>query len=294
MLTGDYAHTLDRVRFRTQNNSITLPREYEAVRMVNIDNIPAPIVSTTYDFISSGPGEWSWDQCDKLVYQGTFPTFFDPPTDEDYPCRLWAASTHADDATITLQYQARSPNGAEILDPASGSPLLPLSVNHWTGGVEGTLTGSLAGYGDYEVHKLLTLRLPTGRKGYVSLFAYHVSDGKMWFLGKYHPSETMPGYRRYRLPVSDKDNGRYVNCLCKKQFIPAMLDTDILLIQDLDAIKNMVQAIEAENVKDINGSMAYKTMAVERLKSRQSDETRGQKFQFAAVDTMASSGLSLL
>ena len=278
---GDYGNTIDQVRYFTQNNSITLSREHVAARMVNICGTPVDIRSRAYEFVKSGPGEFNWDQCAKLIDQGMKPTFFDVPT--DYTCHLYAVSTSPADTTLSLTFTGRASNGAEILT-STGSPLQTLAIDAWDVGSEGVLSHTVSSYSTDSVHKLSSIRLPEGRKGYVSLYAIEPSTQRMWFMAKYHPAEATPGYRRYRLPVFCPDNGMQVHCLCKKQYIPATAGTDVLLIQNLDAIKLMVMSVEAENNRDINGAVAMKQLAMSGLYDQESNENRGIQFNFVCTD----------
>jgi len=275
--TDDYQHTLDQVRYFTQNNSITLSREHVAARMVDICGTPVDICSQAYEYVQSGPGEYQWDQLPKLIDAGTYPVFFDPPT--DYTTYLFAASTSVDDASLSITYTGKTTGGADILT-STGANRQTLAIDSWVADAEGTLDHVITLISDTPVPNITSVVLPAGRKGYVSLYAYEATTGRMWFLAKYHPSETIPGYRRYRLPVFCPDYGMQVHCLCKKQYIPATSGDDILLVQNLDAIKLMVKAIERENVNDINGAVAFQQLAIAQLQTQQGNESRGIRFNF--------------
>lgn len=277
--SGDYAHMVDQVRICTQNDSITLPREHIAVRLVNMNGTPVLLESQAYEFLEAGPGEYTWDQCQKLADAGTHPAFFDLPTDQTV--RLWAASTSVDDSTLSITFRGRTSTGSEILTDA-GSPLQTLIINSWDSGVEGTTSADIGNYSTMDVHKLVSVHLPAGLKGYVSLYAYDTVSKSMWFLSRYHPAEVTPGYRRYRLPRSCED-GLMVHCLAKKQYIPATLGTDILLVQNLDAVKQMVMGIERENAGDVNGAMAYKQMALGNLAVQNVNEHKDERFTINMV-----------
>lgn len=289
--SGDYNHTIDQVNLCVENNSIALPREYGAVRLINMDGTPVTVESRNYQFVSNGPGGSTWDQLPKLIDVGMFPTFFNVP--RGYVVNLWAASTSVEDQNKSITFRARSSNGAELLS-SQGESALSLPIQSWVAGSEGTFSQEItsAMCSDDAVASLSSIELPEDLQGYVSLYAVEMTTQRMWFLSKYHPKELRPGYRRYRLPLTCTD-GILVECLCKKTYVPATLLTDILLIQNLDAIKNMVIAIERENKGDVNGSAAYAQIAVGNLQLQQRNESKGERFTVNHVGHSAAYNVAL-
>ena len=280
LLSGDYNHTMDQVRYFTQNNSITLSREHVAARFVNMCGAPMDIRSRAYEFLQNGPGEYQYDQLAKLIDAGTHPVYFDPPV--GYTTHLFAASTSPEDISLSITFTGKKEDGSELLTSA-GSVRQILAIDAWVEGAEGTLDHAITLTSDNPVPEITSVTLPAGRKGYISFYAYEPTTSRMWFLAKYHPSETNPGYRRYRLPVFCPTDGVPVHCLCKKQYIPATSGEDILLIQNPSAIKAMVKSIEQENIGDVNGAMAYQQIAVGQLQTQQGNENRGIKFNFVCA-----------
>jgi len=264
--TDDYNFTLDRIRFFTKNNSITLPREYVAARMVGMDGTPIPLDSIAYEFLEAGPGLCRYEQLTKLVDEGTgFPVCFDVPPEGTW--YLLAYSTATADTTKTIRVTSRHP-----------VPAFDLPINRWAS-TEGVGISDPAISTD-PCASVKALVLPDGLEGYITLYAYDPTTFQHYFLSKYHPDERAPGYRRYRLPRFDRENGVSVQLLCKKQYLPATLVTDVLLIQNLSAIKLMVMGIEQENNRDVNGAIAYQQLALGQMQKQQSNESRGIRFNF--------------
>jgi hypothetical protein len=87
----------------------------------------------------------------------------------------------------------------------------------------------------------------------------------MYFLGKYHPDETMPSYRRYKVLGADYATVRRIDLLCKIRYVPVIRDDDVLLIQNLDAIKTMVMAIREENAGNIQAALMLEEKATAQL-----------------------------
>ena len=267
---GDHAHTLDQVNFFTKQNSITLPREYEALRLANMCKTPVPITSQAYEFVSSGPGQCDWNKLPQLIDLGTgFLTQWDIPggtTD-------WRLLAYGFDNDKTLSWKGKRADGADFI----GAQTLP--INKWDG-TTGAIAGMPTGYSEEPVARITGIQLPTGLSDYVSLFAYDVTTHQMYNLSRYHPSEILPSYRRFRLPWYDATNGVCVSLLCKKRYLPATSLDDELLVQNLSAIKLEVMAIESETSRDVNGAVAYSQLAERQLQRQQSNLNKGVRMEF--------------
>lgn len=276
---ADWDQTQRRVRLFVSNGLITLPREFESARVIAVDRKPVTILPTHYHYIESGPGvEMAGEHyggVDIMDAGSGWPTFFDIPDSENGSgYYLFAASTAATDADLTMLVQARGTNGAQILQ-TSGAPGIVLPVTVWSG-AEGVLSGLPAApyLSSLAVTHIDSVSLPANQKGYISFYAVNPTTHEMFFLSKYHPDEVVPGYRRYGIlsPASD-DPVRAVDMLCKVRYIPATRDEDVLLIQNPDAIKTMVMAIREENAGNIQVSVALEEKANGQL-ARQLTNTR--------------------
>jgi hypothetical protein len=280
--TDDPQYTLDQVNVFTLYNSVTLPREYIAARLATICGYPVDLKSQAHELVATGPGKFNWDRLSCLVDEGRALTQFDIPGTGG-PWYIVAYSTSADDATKTISFRARTSDGAEVLTSA-GSPVQSLAITQWAGGVEGTMSPAPTAYFPTALRKLTGIQLPSGLKGYVTLLAYDPVNKYFTHLSKYHPSETTPSYRRYRLPVFNSTDGQCVTLLCKKQYLPATSLDDVMLIQNPDAVKMMVMSLESENSKDLNGTVAFKQLAVNQMREQMSNESRGIRFDFVGYD----------
>jgi len=283
--TDDMNFTLDQVRIFTRNNNIALPREYTAARLVTIDSAPVGISSQAYEYIASGPGKCIWDQLPKLIDEGVgHCTFFPVPTDTTD----WYLIALGTDVGKSISWRGRADDGTEIL--TAGSAVNSLEISKLTDGT--SIDTSALHQSAVPVRKVTGIALPDGRLDYVSLYAYDPTTHQMYFLSKYSPSEKTPGYRKYRLPRWDSTNGVYVELLCKKQAIPATSLNEVLLVQDLDAIKEMVMSIEQANKGDVNGAVAHAQLAQQQIQLTQSNENKGIRFNMVVMgDNVYSSNL---
>ena len=275
--TDDFNFTLDQLRIYTKGNSIALSREYIAARLITMDDYPIPIDSQAYEYIASGPGKCIWDQMAKLVDEGKgHPTFFEISQD---PATDWYLVAFSTDTQLSLTYRARANDGTEVM--TGTSPFNTLGINAWKS--EGMVENVGLQISAVPVRKVTGISLPDDRTAYVSLYAYDPTTHNMHVLSRYAPSEKTPGYRRYRLPRWDSTDGIRLDILCKKQHIDAVSLEETLLIQDIDAIKHEIIAIERGNVLDVNGSVAYSQLAQRQLQQTQSNENQGIRFNIVVM-----------
>lgn len=278
------------VRFFTRKDFITLPREVERIKRYDMDRISAPLFSPAYEFVSGGWGELDLGDGlpgKYLVDMGNqHPTMFDLPSldwvegdSNDEPefssFKLAAFSTEVADAALKLRI-----HGVNEKNESLGSPLpgIELAINRWHGGMEGEILMDLASAGaenivlsEASVRDIERVTKPE-TSGFVSLYTYDEDTHQMYFLSKYHPQETNPRYRRYRITAPDFTNGSSIYALCELGFTPVSEMADVLLVQNLDALKMMVMAIELENERDFQAAKAYEADAYRLI-----DEQRGSE-----------------
>jgi hypothetical protein len=296
MHKANWSGTVARLRFATYNNTITLPRGALAVLDVDIDLSPRRVFGGSYEFLENGPGELQpldGYGKDLLDLGDGYPTFFDIPTGQN--CQLVAFSTAREDIGKQLTLWGYKDHNMEVL--TNGVPGETLTIGWWKGGVEGSIqlntmpTLSVSSYNQITaVQKPVTV-------GYISLYTYLppatpsvAEDNRMYFLAKYHPEETQPGYRRYRITMPDTDNGSNVLCRVKMRFEPLSHDTDILPIQNIDALKAAVIAIREENDKNGASAKEYWTSAISMLNDQLSDSKDGAEPTLQVTDQFALAG----
>jgi len=262
--TDAAAYTTKRARFCMSNsNTLTLPREFAGiVSNPVIDCVPRRVFGFHYETLENSVGDLG--VCggygpDLLDLGPGYPTFFDIPSDA--PRYLTAFSTEASDTDKTIYLRGKDVGWAEIYTEGSLGESLP--INKWTHGTEGLINVSLNPVvtSVNKFNEITSLQKPV-TDGFISLFTYEPDTHQLYFLCKYHPHETVPGYRRYRLSCPNFTSGNNVLVNVRLAYVPAVLDTDPLLIQNLDALKLMAQSIRAENATDINGSIALEAKAV--------------------------------
>lgn len=237
---------------RSANPYITLPRT--VARLINMDycRYPVRIQNEFYEFLEAGIGLQSavGSPCNpncavpESFDRGQFPTFTDMTagtvlrfylTDVlDVGRRVLVQGTDTNDSTVysldgTVQVQGI------FVDLTSPFVDVPFAMN--------TLTG---------LQKDVTI-------GPVQVWEVDQTTGAQTLISTMEPSEEVAGYRRYflnGLPTACCENPQVqtpivqVTAMAKLAFLPVVADTDYLLIQNLQALKEECQAVRFGEMDD--------------------------------------------
>jgi len=244
-------------RIFTCNNHIGLPREIEKIVGFNIDGAPASVFGRFHECIESGPGRLTghYNSPEKhLVDMGNnFPTLHSWRNDREY--YILAVSQENDDFGQEIQLFGIDERNDQI--HTDGIPGLTIPIMRWKDGVLGSMGPRSQWQYSRIPFKRLDYVIKPVTKGHVTLMAYNPSavatavdttaptDLMLQFLSRYHPDETKPNYRRYKIQGATCCNA--IAALCKMAYYPAKHMTDVLLIQSMPALKNMIQAITLSN-----------------------------------------------
>jgi hypothetical protein len=84
-------------------------------------------------------------------------------------------------------------------------------------------------------------------KGTVTISS--VTSGTPTVLSVYEPSETNPIYRRYKTGtmVAREDGKPWLRCICKRRFVPAVAETDLIWPDNIGALKHALIAVRLED-----------------------------------------------
>lgn len=249
MQEANWQHSLAKIRVCTYNQCLTLPRNVETVLKVDFGVTPANTFSQAYEFLSGGPGLIACGNntaYNDLIEEGDgYPTFY-PIGDTEH--NLIALSTDSADQNVEIRVRGINELGMDI-SPDTPGEMIP--IMQWKSGEEGRINyNRMSGFvSDNKFQKVISIHKPV-TKGYISLFSYDEDTDNMWLLGKYHPDETVPGYRRYRITASTMTECESVTMLVKLKHVPFEDDTDILPIQSLTAYKYMCRYIHQTDYGD--------------------------------------------
>ncbi len=247
---GSWAKMVFNVNSLT-NPYITLPRT--VARIINMDycRFPVRIQNEFYEFLEAGIGLQSgtnptcnWPCASPETYdRGLFPTFtdFTPGkiirlylTDAlDVGRRVLVQGTDANDQIVYSLDGVVQVQGL-FLNLTSPFVDMPFTLN--------TLTG---------LQKDVTI-------GPVQIWEVDATTGEQTLISTMDPTEEVSGYRRYFLHglprnCCETNTGTttvQVTAMAKLAFIPVVADTDYLLIQNLQALKEECQAVRFGEMDD--------------------------------------------
>lgn len=243
-----------RARFKAFDDQITLPSNLACIlgatpiRDVDSDEdgtsiVPYDIYSIYHEFLNSGPGNPASERLFGLVDLGdNFPTFLDPSG----TFYLKAYSTTAETAK-TLLLKGLNEDGKQI----------------YTAGVEGvslSLTTSPGNTTSQAFTMLSSWQKSAATTGVVRIYSVDVTTAEETLLVVIPPGKITSGYHRYRVP--DSDWGDTVECLCKRAYVPAVADNDLIIPGHLGALKLGMMSLTYEERNDMKNADIYMDRAI--------------------------------
>jgi hypothetical protein len=245
---------LRHVKMTLRGSYLTLPRCFDRILKARIDGARSTgVYSVWYEFLSSGPGPENMSSLD-LVDSGEVCTQYDPPEDSAGYYMI-AFSDSLEDAGKEVFIRGLTPTGAEVRGPydAVGETLK----------LSGTAGTAIKSFGLFTM--ITNVRKPA-TVGYVFLAAVSPTDGKVYHLASYGPTETSPSYRRYQINGLgyDEQDAAFtadLKALVKMRPVPITHDTDFLLVSNRACLKAMCQAIYYYDKGDAERGAAYEVIA---------------------------------
>lgn len=267
---GDWPNVVDRYHIVSLSGEITLPTFLDRIMQINVRGVPQVIASPWFQFVAYGPGteedqqglgRW-WCDSGMILDRGEFPTKVDvPAADGPWKLRVYADVLEADGAYCTIQ--GLNPDGEIVRTEVDDA---------WINGEQVSLsdgTGS-AMHETVEEFSSVTVFTKPATNGYIRLKAWNgITEVD---LAAYLPSDTDPSYHRYfsewldNLNAADDSPLRVVRGRCRKRFVPAVEDTDPLIISNLPALREMVIAIWKRDSDDQENYLLHKGTAVDLMK----------------------------
>lgn len=258
MNRGDFAGTVQPINVCVRSGWIVWPRYVGKIRRVMFCNIPAPIRDIGWDFIEKAAYDSYVGSTLSLTNWGKSPIYNDVPVG-DRLIRIYidAAIDVGKTATIfgvdnggqalrTLNIDGTYSDGLTIAaaKPFASSPIYVRSISR-------------------------VVKQPT--EGKMWMAAYNPVSNLMVDLAFYEPSETNPDYLKTWL-VGCCSTIKSVVALVKLKFIPVVHDTDLVLIQNLHALKLMIQAGDYESAGNRDLARQYEADAIRELNCELEDE----------------------
>lgn len=266
---GKWYNMKERYCFCAYDGCVTLPRNLESILAIHIDKQPVRIQSQWYEFIDSGAGIDDCNCCgiNSPIDRGNVSLFRDICGDKYI--RVYCDVN--EDTTSRILIKGYDTDGNRVMTNYMGS---------WIDGEYISLAPPYPKVST-KVYSSIETVIKDVTKGYVRLYQYDATTATQSAIAIYAPDEEYPVYRRYKIPslsynceTGATDNPSQVTLLAKKRFIPAVNDTDDLLITNIGALKNMIIAIVKEENGEEQSAQNYENRA-ERILNEELKNYRG-------------------
>lgn len=270
MIRGDWSGTLIGIYACAARGCVVWPRYVGHIRKLNVCNAHIPIRSIWDQFIDDYHSA-AWQSClgprAKMVAQGKSPAYKDIYGDGRY-VRAYTAVQADIGKTLTIFGVDNNNQPLRTCDPVT---------NLWTEGVKLTLVGAPNFYAQTAMFvRRIDRVLKDMTQGDVRLYAFNNATGLLEDLAVYQPSETNPDYVRYSLSLFNGatccGDSQGVSALVKLKFVPVLVDTDIVLIESLRALKFMIQSLKFSEAGDDENATSFEKKAIRELNLKEADD----------------------
>lgn len=284
---GDFMGSVEDIFVCVTQGCVVMPRYVGKVRKINVCNQAIEVQNGWWRFMRSNqvPMHWQqwWGQGCNLQDRGQTAVFQDIMGDGRY---IRAYPRCQADVGKTLQFFGTDNNGqALVTQNPDGS---------YSDGITLTLAFPFASSSvpvrkvDYVIKEVT--QLP------VDCYAYNASADVLEELAHYDAGETKPMYARYHLGIHWPNCGTgsiQPNCCATKRgvlvrtklaMIDARVPTDILPLDNLEAVEMMIQSIKAQEAGDFAVSKQWEAAAVKEGNLEINDAVPDD--QFAAANNV--------
>ncbi len=272
---GDWPTIIDRLKFSITNCTFVLPSDYDRMLYCTVNDIPQQMQSPWYEFVGYGlellntvstPNENSFldSRLSGVLDKDAVATFRDIPSDgvTRYPRVYGRVDERVAGVRPNIIIQGYDVDGNWITsdDGAGGR----------RDGVAVEINGDTAPYWIQSTQSFsyVTAISKPITKGNVLLYAATNDGATQDYVGQYAPYDETPFYRQYSIP-SLRTNSTQPRCVlarCRRRFVKITRDADWLLISNLPALENMLQAVYYGQSGDPDNYVKYKLLAIDLLK----------------------------
>jgi hypothetical protein len=272
---GDWAGTVVPIFTCVTKGCIVWPRYVKEIRRINICSKRfAPVQNMWWDFIPFDTRcQWT-DQnwfpfCGPLVTVTTQPRvpLFQDIQGDGRTVRAYPSTPLDNNKTVTL-----------FGEDTNGQPLITQGAGAWSMGIKLQLQAPYA-------ETLIQVRridrvIKDETQGPVRLYAWNVASAVLEDLAYYEGSETNPSYLKSQINgpcCNDCGTTFGVIALVKLGFVPVKHDDDLVIIDNLEALKNMIMAIRSEEAVDFENAASYEARAIRALNLDLADRDEGEQ-----------------
>jgi hypothetical protein len=275
---------LHRYQVCVHEGCITWPRHIASIISAAVCGAPVTIRTEWFEFLESGYGfRCCPDVCDSPLIDRGSAVLFRDVTQPGRKLRLFSDRTEG--AGLQMGIMGWDDAGRWVRSQDSFGAWRD---GEWinvpqSGGASTTTTTTF---------KAVTNIIKPKTNGTLGLYQVE-STGELRALGFFEHDETRPVYRRSFLPsgcavacdgTSGSCAGIAVTVLARREFLPASADTDWLIIANLSALKNMMQAIQSEERREAQMAGFYEAKARDIL-DREASHYLGNPVQPLRMET---------
>lgn len=271
MAGNDWFSTLQRVEVCIDENCIAWPNFVGKVRALNICKRSMLVQGIWYSFLPFRPGmcnpRTAFQSALVVENQGLVPTFRQIRCGVTWYVRLYIERQADIGKTVTI-YGIDSHGQVIRTKKADGT---------YSEGVVLTATKTFASTA-FTVRRIDRVSLQEGFVGNSRLYGYDADADLLHDLALYEPGMTEPAYVFQKIIGgsccigNQSCNGfKSVEALIKLNDDPLLLETDILQIQNIEAIKQMIQAIRKEEAGEFDAYRERKNAAISEMNSTEKD-----------------------
>jgi hypothetical protein len=289
MNEGEFPNVVDRWHIVATDGHLVLPSFLDRLMQINIKGVPQTISSPWYQFVAYGPGtpsdcpqpEFGRFWCDERMIEdwGEFPTQVRlPETGGPWNLRVYTAVnedilTNGTGVPPTCVLQGTDGSG-QVIRMSNGT-------SDYTNGEAVAMDFAQSFTQTTQQFSTLTTFTKPVTRGPIKLTAW---DGVTeTVLANYLFSDTTPSYHHYfshwlktlTQLTSGPGQPQVVRARCRKRFVPVAQDTDVLIISNLPALKEMVIAQWKRDADSLQSYMAHKQTAIS-LMNKEADAYRGK------------------
>lgn len=271
---GKWAGTMQPIRFWAFSDEVvTLPRQFVSALAVKFikDGCrqAASIQNQWYSYMNYGPwyfdfNNWpSYGYSRNVVDHGDgYVSFIDSPY-EQYYLRFTIASSEDD--------------GKEVIVKGEDQDHMPIFNQQDTRAYEGLIVElDSSPVTTTQVFTRFTFFQKPITSDWVYIDAVDVVTGGVTRIGNYEPSETTPSYHRYRLGCTE--NVDYVEMICKRRYVPALVETDEVYPANLGALQMGLMAVTYLQQGDPARYSVHMQGAYDLLNGEMKEERGGAQF----------------
>lgn len=278
MLRGDFAGTVVPMKVCVYAGCVVFPRFVGAIRKINLCRHPLEIRNFWHGFF------------EKSEWRGNLDGWFNQWSGSEFQATPGAKSPvfqdiMADGRLIRAYPLCQADVGKTIkifgID-TNGQPLMTNNADGtWSDGITLTLAIPFAST-SISVRRIDRILKDVTQKD-VYLFAYDPVAGVDERLGNYAPTDINPAFVRYRLNISRchvGTTGTTGNCgdlksimaLVKLRFIAAVSSDDLVLIDNMDALADMIVSIKKKDEGDLESAVAHEKFSIREMNLQLRDE----------------------